>query len=211
MALGTVLLHPAYFPSIAQMAVVAQADTIVFEAEDNYQKQTYRNRAYISTTQGILLLNVPIVHSKDNRQKYIEVQSDSTYPWQSQHWKSLQTAYRKSPYFEYYEDEIAHLFNKPVTSLFKHNVNIHTELCELLEIDTSHTFTKEYDKEPIGIIDARNSIKAKGDLRIVFPEYIQVFSDRNAFTPNLSILDLLFTEGPNAISYLEKLELPYSI
>lgn len=209
MTKGSVLIHPGYFPSITQMAVVAQADTIVFEAHDNYQKQTYRNRAYISTTQGILLLNVPILHSKDKRQRYSEIKADSTYPWQSQHWKSLQTAYRTSPYFEYYEDEIVHLFKEPVSSLFEHNVNIHKELCELLGIDTPHYFTEEYIKEPTSITDARSSINAKGDLGITFPKYIQVFSDRNDFFPNLSILDLLFSEGPNAISYLEKLVLPY--
>ena len=205
---GSVLIHPAYFPSITQMALVAQAEKIVFEADDNYQKQTYRSRAYISHTQGTLLLNVPVLHTKGVRKKYIAVCVENEFPWQSHHWKSLQTAYRTSPYFEYYEDEILHLFKEPVTSLFDHNIKIHKELCELLGIDTPWSFTEEYFKNPTDIVDARESINAKADLGITFPSYIQVFSDRNDFFPNLSILDLLFTEGPNAISYLEKLKLP---
>ena len=207
---GTVLIHPAYFTSILQMAVVAQAQKVVFEADDTYQKQTYRNRSYISHTQGTLLLNIPILHTKGVRKKYTEVLTDSNYPWQSQHWKSLQTAYRKSPYFEFYEDEIEHLFKEPVTSLFEHNVSIHKVLCELLEIDTPFSFTEEeYSKNPTNIVDARASISAKVNFNIMFPNYIQVFRDRNDFSPNLSILDLLFTEGPNAITYLEKLKLPF--
>jgi hypothetical protein len=209
MGKGTVLIHPAYFPSIAQMALVAQADHIVFEADDNYQKQTYRNRAYISHTQGTLLLNVPVLHTKGLREKYKNVGVENDVPWQSHQWKSLQTAYSTSPFFEYYADEIVHLFEEPVTSLFEHNIKIHKELCELLGIDTAWSFTSTYTKEPKDMIDARNSISAKKDLGIQFPSYIQVFSDRNEFLPNLSILDLLFTEGTNAISYLEKLKLPY--
>ncbi|EDM44753.1 hypothetical protein SCB49_14315 [unidentified eubacterium SCB49] len=206
---GSVLIHPGYFPTISQMAVVAQAENIVFEAEDNYQKQTYRNRTLISQAQGTLLLNVPILHTKGVRKKYVEVQVENQESWQSHHLKSLQTAYRTSPYFEYYEDEITHLFTDPVTSLFDHNVKIHQELCELLGIDTPFIFTEEFEKEPKGIIDARNSIDAKVKLDITFPKYIQVFQERNGFYPNLSILDLLFNEGPNAISYLEKIKLPY--
>lgn len=205
---GTVLIHPAYFPSITQMAIVAQANTIVFEADDNYQKQTYRNRAYISQTQGILLLNVPILHTKGVRKKYKDVNVENAFPWQSHHWKSLQSAYRTSPYFEYYEDEIVHLFKEPVASLFDHNINIYKEICELLGIDKPFNFTKEYFKEPNNMVDARESINVKSKLKLTFPKYIQVFSDRNEFFPNLSILDLLFTEGPNALTYLEKLELP---
>ena len=206
---GSVLIHPAYFPSITQMAIVAQAYNIVFEADDNYQKQTCRSRAYISHTQGTLLLNAPILHTKGARVKYKDIGVENSSPWQSHHWKSLQTAYSTSPFFEYYEDEIRYLFEEPVSSLFEHNVKIHKELCELLGIDTQWSFTEEYLKEPKDMIDARGCINAKWDLGITFPKYIQVFSDRNDFIPNLSILDLLFTEGPNAISYLEKLELPY--
>lgn len=209
MSKGSVLIHPAYFPSIVQMAVVAQADKIVFEADDNYQKQTYRSRAYISQTQGALLLNVPVLNTKGVREKYKDVSVENDFPWQSHHWKSLHTAYRTSPYFEYYEDEIVHLFKEPVNSLFDHNINIHKVLCELLGIETPWSFTEEYFKNPTEMVDARISINAKADLSITFPTYIQVFSDRNDFLPNLSILDLLFTEGPNAISYLEKLKLPY--
>ena len=209
MSKETYLIHPAYLPSITQMAIVAQAGAIVFEADDNYQKQTYRNRAYIAQTQGTLLLNIPILHTKGVRKKYTEVHVENAFGWQYHHWKSLQTAYRTSPYFEFYEDDIAPFFKQPVTSLYDHNVALHHTLCDLIGIETPVSFTEEYFKEPKDMVDARNSILAKGDTGITYPEYIQVFSDRNPFYPNLSVLDLLFTQGPNAISYLENLKLPY--
>ena len=98
-----ILLHPAYFPSIIQMIAVTQAEHVVLEIEDNYQKQTYRNRTYIAHTNGKLLLNIPIRHVKNgNRQKTKNVIIENDFPWQSHHWKSIQTAYKTSPFFEYY-------------------------------------------------------------------------------------------------------------
>ena len=143
-----IVVHPSYFPCIAQMAACAQAKTVIFEVCDNYQKQTYRNRARIAHANGELQLNIPIQHSKDGtRQKTAEVAPDNNFPWQAQHWKSLQSAYRTSPFFEFYEDDMAPLFQKRVSSLLEHNLEIYTLLCELLGMDGNFEETHVYQKD----------------------------------------------------------------
>ncbi len=200
----TILLHPTYFPSIAQMVAVAGAETVVFEVHDNYQKQTYRNRAYIAHSNGKLLLNVPIKHSGDGkRQKTSEVVPDASFPWQSQHWKSLQSAYRTSPFFEYYEDELEFLFTEEAGSLLEHNLKIFELLTELIGLEVKTEFTKSYKPE-YAEGDLRKLVVAKKEKAYGFEPYIQVLQQAHGFIPNLSVLDLLFNEGPNTLNYLQR-------
>ena len=200
----TILLHPTYFPSIAQMVAVAGAETVVFEIHDNYQKQTYRNRAYIAHSNGKLLLNVPIKHSGDgSRQKTSEVVPDTSFPWQSQHWKSLQSAYRTSPFFEYYEDELEFLFTDKAGSLLEHNLKIFELLTELIGIEVKTEFTKSYKPE-YAEGDLRKLVVAKKEKAYGLEPYIQVLQQAHGFIPNLSVLDLLFNEGPNTLNYLQR-------
>ena len=207
----TILLHPSYFPSIEQMAAVAQAESVVFEVEDNYQKQTYRNRAYIAHSNGRLLLNVPIKHSKDGtRQQTKDVVTETAFPWQDQHWKSLQTAYRTSPYFEFYEDELAALFDDRATQLLAHNIRIFEVLSELIELNVPTTMSMDYETDP-KITDLRQLAVAKAKKKHSITPYIQVFQEAHGFLHNLSVLDLLFNEGPNTLNYLETLKLNLSV
>jgi hypothetical protein len=204
-----ILIHPTYFPSIVQMVAIAQADSFVFEAEDNYLKQTYRNRAYIAHSNGKLTLNVPIKHSKDGAKlKYKEVMVENSFPWQSQHWKSLQSAYRTSPFFEYYEDELAPLFEKPVEQLFEFNLKIFEILCDLIGIDTYYSFTSEYLKIPKEK-DLRYLVMVKKESEYPIAKYNQVLQKNQEFLTNLSVLDLLFNEGPNTLSYLEEQKITF--
>lgn len=203
----TILLHPTYFPSIAHMAAIAQADLVVFEIEDNYQKQTYRNRAYIAHSNGKLLLNVPVKHNSDgDRQQTKNVEVESDFPWQSHHLKSLQSSYRKSPFFEFYEDDLMSIFTREVTQLMEHNLYIYEQLFELIGIDTKITFSKTYEKEPQQI-DLRFLAKAKRETKVIIEPYTQVFIEKHGFLNNLSIIDLLVNEGPNVLTYLERQEL----
>lgn len=204
-----ILLYPTYFPSIEQMAAIAQAESIVFEIEDNYQKQTYRNRAFIAHSNGKLLLNVPIKHSKTgNRQKTKEVIVENDFPWQEQHWKSLQSAYRTSPFFEFYEDDLEALFTEPVTELLEHNLKIFEVLSELIGIEAEVSKTKAYHPQS-EIPDLRFLVDAKRISNFKPKPYIQVLEANHGFLPNLSVLDLLFNEGPNALVYLENASLPH--
>lgn len=202
-----ILVYPAYFPSVLQMAAMAQAHTVVLEICDNYQKQTFRNRAHIAHTNGLLSLNVPVKHTGgDGRQRTSDVQTETAFPWQSQHWKSLQSAYRTSPFFEYYEDELAPLFEQEALGLQAHNLKILKVLTALLDLDLSISLSEQYHKEPIQK-DLRNLILAKGGRSVNMPAYHQVFEDRHGFLPNLSVLDLLFNEGPNSLDYLLRIDL----
>src|SRR3990167_7681388 len=101
-----ILIHPTYFPSISHFVAMAQSEQITFEIEDNFQKQTNRNRTYIYSPKGIQLLNIPVKHSKLSHQKTKDIQIENDFDWQKQHFKSLEAAYRSSPFFEYFEDDI---------------------------------------------------------------------------------------------------------
>ncbi|AFL81963.1 WbqC-like protein [Aequorivita sublithincola DSM 14238] len=199
----TILLHPSYFPSIEQMAAVAQADKVVFEVEDNYQKQTYRNRTFIAHSNGKLLLNIPIKHNKKGiRKKTKNVMVENDFPWQEHHWKSLQSAYRTSPFFEYYEDDLEHFFKEPIGNLIEFNLKIFEALCEMIGIEIEFSKTLSYETNP-EITDLRFLINAKRTSDFKAEIYTQVHEANHPFLPNLSVLDLLFNEGPNALSYLE--------
>ena len=204
----SILVHPTYFPSIAQMVAVSQAEKVVFEVAGNYQKQSYRTRAYIAHSNGKLLLNIPIKHT-GKRQKSKEVMVENDFPWQSQHWKSLETAYRTSPFFEFYEDELYPLFNEPAERLLDHNIRIFNTVCELIELEVPITYTQEYLKEPENNKDLRYLAKAKNQKTFNLKPYKQVFETNHGFLSNLSILDLLFNEGPNTLNYLQQQEVQF--
>ncbi len=206
----SILLHHTYFPSIVQMASMIQAKEIVFEMDDNYQKQSYRSRTYIAHSNGKLLLNIPIKHTKDgSKQKTKDVEIENSFPWQVQHWKSLESAYRTSPYFEFYEDDLKPLFFKPVTSLIDFNLEAFDLICDLLDLTIEYSFTTEYFKNPTQQ-DLRFLVNPKLKTDFKLDSYFQVLNKQNEFIPNLSIIDLLFNEGPNAVIYLENQELDYN-
>lgn len=204
----TNLLHPTYIPNIATFAVIAQND-VCWEVYDNFQKQTYRTRAYICTDRGRLMLNLPIQHVGKNqgRQRYKNVQLENNYNWQRRHWRTLQTAYRTSPYFEFYEDEIAPLYTQPYTHLLDFNLKSIAIICNCLQIDMPKLKTESFELQPESVLDLRYLVDAKRSLEFAQPAYVQVFGDRHGFIENASILDLLFNEGTNALSYLKNLKI----
>ena len=102
--MNNILIHPSYFPSISHFVAISQCDLVTFEMDDNFQKQTNRNRMYIYSPNGIQLLNIPVKHSKTAHQKTKEIKIENDFDWQKQHFKSLEAAYRSSPFFEYFEE-----------------------------------------------------------------------------------------------------------
>ena len=197
-----VLVFPAYFPSISQLAVMAQAETITFEVEDNFQKQTNRNRTYIYSPNGVQLLNIPIKHSNEAHQKTKDVKLETAFDWQKQHFKSLEAAYRTSPFFEYFEDEIAPIFHKKHTFLIDLNFLSLEIVTKCLGMSVEYNKTSEFFHQT-PLTDFRHLVNGKKDENVLKP-YPQVFKEKNGFINNLSILDLIFNEGRYALDYLKE-------
>ncbi len=202
------LIHPTYFASIAHFVVIAQSHEVVIEMEDNYQKQTYRNRSYIYGANGKLQLSVPIIYSQKNRQKYKDVKIFNEDNWQLQHWKSLESAYKTSPFFEFYEDELRPLFENKEEYILEFNMKCFEVVCDCLQLDATINKTTVYEKEASDKTDYRSLVDSKKERPIILENYTQVFNEKHGFINNLSILDLLFNEGTNALSYLESQKLP---
>lgn len=197
------VFQPTYFSPVIQYIAIAAAGELIFETEDNFQKQTYRNRCYIYGANGKLLLGIPIVHENSGRrQKTREVKIDTSFGWQKMHKKSLASAYRSSPYFEYYEEDVLSVLSKSYTFLLDLNLRVHELVMEALQLEKKTGYTTEYLTTVQE--DQRELANAKLKLSYQLEPYQQVFTEKFGFIPNLSILDLLFNEGPNAQCYLEQ-------
>lgn len=201
-----ILLYPTYFPSISQFAAIAQADSVTFEVEDNFQKQTNRNRMYIYSPNGRQLLNIPVKHSNTAHQKTKDIRIEKAFPWQKLHFKSLEAAYRSSPFFEYYEDEIAPIYFKKHQFLMDLNLEAMEIVYKCLQLPFEYKKTEEYFHEVPQYKDLRYLANGKKDL-YEFEEYTQVFGDKYGYLNNLSILDVLFNEGRYALDYLRRQQL----
>lgn len=204
------LLTLGYCTPIIQYAVMAQAEGVIFEAQENFQKQSYRTRTRIATSTGILTLTVPIKHRADKKQKRqmtFGIQLENKFHWQRDHWRSLRIAYQTSPYFEYYEDDFEPLYHTEYNSLATFNLACQKVILEALQLEIEPTFTEEYFKSPTDQQDLRHLIVAKNETNYGLPEYHQHFIENHGFLPNVTILDLLFNLGPSALDYLEKVDL----
>ena len=209
--LKAVLLHPSYFLTTQSLAAIAQyGDKIVFEKHDNFQKQTYRSRSSIATDQGKLNLSLPVKHEKNIRQ-YSQVRSEEVFDWNKQHLKSITTAYRTSPYFEFFEREFKELFASSAVDLFEHNLKITKYLCNQFRIVFPNKFTESYHKKDSApeVLDLRHLVLCKGTSIIVEEKgYPQVFEERTGFLGNLSAIDLLFNLGPrHGLDYLRQVSI----
>jgi hypothetical protein len=203
-----ILIYPNYFPSISHFVAIAKAKMVTFEMEDNFQKQTNRNRMYIYSPNGIQLLNIPIKHSKNAHQKTKDVKIEDAFDWQKQHFKSLEAAYRTSPFFEYFEDDIVPIFQKKHTFLMDLNLQTMEIVSKCLGLDFPYDETIEFFHEVPNKIDFRSLVNGKKDTN-QFEKFTQVFGEKHGYLNNLSILDLLFNEGRYALEYLKKQTLIY--
>ncbi|TBX64974.1 hypothetical protein EZL74_12535 [Flavobacterium silvisoli] len=203
---NNIIIHPSYFPSISHFVAMSKADVVTFEMEDNFQKQTNRNRMYIYSPNGVQLLNIPIKHTKIAHQKIKDVKIETAFDWQKQHFKSLDAAYRSSPFFEYFEDDIRPIFEKKHTFLMDLNLETMSVVSRCLGFEFDYDETTEYFHEVTDKSDYRGLINGKKDTSS-FEPYTQVFGEKYGYINNLSILDLLFNEGRQALDYLKKQQL----
>ena len=193
-----VVVPVIYFAPVAVYAAMFRSDRIFFEQHENFVKQTIRSRCEIYGANGKQLLSVP-VEKRGNHIPIMDVQISYKEDWQKIHWRSIVSAYRNSPYFEYYADEFQPFFETKTELLFDLNMSLHQVVMKLLNVEYRVEFTEKYISEyGNSVLDLR-----KNDL-ILFPtfQYNQVFEERHGFIPNLSILDLLFNVGPDASEIL---------
>lgn len=197
-----ILIHPNYFPNIHQFTQIIKANNILFEVSDNYQKQTFRNRTYVYGANGKLGLFIPVIHSHKNRELFKDVKISYESNWMDLHLKSLQSAYRSSPYFEYFEDDFIKLYSKKEKFLADFNIKCIKLISNLLDLDLDFKISNEYVEKTNDIIDLRDLSNARKEKKIETPKYIQVFESKHGYINNLSIIDLIFSEGPNSVSLI---------
>jgi hypothetical protein len=195
----TLVTELQYFPPVIAYKNVDQYSNILFEQYEKYPKMGFRNRCQVAGAAGIINLSIPLDKGRDQRGLMKDVKISPVYSWQVQHWKTIQSCYNRSPWFEFYRDDLECLYSKSVDFLVDWNLACFEWTLQTLHlaIDSSLSteFRKEYD--PGGWTDRRNG-RAPVSLR----SYRQVFEDRIGFIPNLSIVDLLFCEGREAVKYI---------
>ena len=194
-------MTPCYFAPISHWKEIINGN-ILWELNKNFNKQTLRNRTYIYGPNKILKLSIPIKHSKESfTLENTLIEND--FQWQKDHWKSIQSAYKSSPFFEFYEDGLRNIYFNNYNKLSVFNIECIKLVYEWLDISTKSSFTKTFKEKYNTEIDLRDMAEKNFDDKFIVKEYIQVFSPNHGFKNNLSILDLVFNQGPNSISYLK--------
>ena len=193
-----------YLPCIDYISGLMQFERVQLEAQEHYQKQSYRNRCYVLSANKVEALTVP-VQQGTHHQSIRDLRVANYQPWQMNHWRCLQAAYGKSPFFEYYVPDIKPVYQKNWTFLFDLNYELLTICLKLMRLKVSLNLTEWYDKiPPVGLFDARSRVKPPNESETyIFHQpvaYQQNFGQE--FVPNLSIIDLLFCQGPTASDVL---------
>lgn len=189
----TVLLSTAYLPNVHYLSQVINCDTIVIEKQENFVKQTYRNRCDIVTANGKLSLSIPLIKQADKElifDKKISYAED----WQKQHWRTIVSAYKNSPYFEFFEDEFKPFYENQFEFLLDYNTQLLQTILHILRVKKQIKFTQTFELNPSQVFDFRSLSDIQKNDTVIKP-YYQVFADKLGFTPNVSCLDALFNVG----------------
>lgn len=192
-----------YLPPIEYFSkLIDNNGNLFIENAEHFQKQTYRNRASIHSPNGKLDLIIPVLKGSKNHTKVKDVKISYDFDWQRLHLMSLQTSYRSSAYYEFYEDDFAIFYEKKWGYLFDYNEELLHLLIKFLKLNVQYKYTNKFETEYLELKDFRNSIHPKRNASDNVNSYSQVFEERNGFLPNLSIVDLLFNQGPQSNKYL---------
>ena len=192
-----------YHPPIEYVTrLIQHKDNILIDKHEHFPKQTFRNRASVHSANGKLDLIVPVIKGSNVHTPVKDVRISHEFNWQREHRMSLQTAYRSSAYFEFYEDDLMPFYERKWTFLYDYNEEILQFLLKALKLNISYTVSSEYNSFYPAMDDYRESIHPKKAPSIELNRYFQVFEEKNGFLPNLSILDLLFNQGPQSSKYL---------
>lgn len=197
------ILSSNYFPCIAYFGILLKHESILLDIGEHYVKQSYRNRAIIYTSNGGLALSVPVI--RRNKTAVKDVLLDSRTDWKKNHWRAISSAYNSSPFFEFYEHDLKNVFFEDYENLVELNYALIRHLCSEIginkKLNTSESFIEanEISTDYRHVLDAKNPTNGSNH----FERYIQIFENKHGFIRNLSILDLLFHEGPETLNYLK--------
>ena len=192
-----------YFPTVIFYKYSYLNLNIVFEQYESYQKMSFRNRCIIAGANGPITLSIPLQEGRNQKTMMKDVKMDGT-KWQAQHWKSIVSCYNKSPWFEFYKDELGQLYSRKFIFLVDWNLTCFEWSMQKLKLSRQVSLTESFEENVAeGTIDLRNKILPKNYEDFELIRYRQVFEDKVGFLPNLSILDLLFCEGNAAVEKLK--------
>ena len=208
-----VLLVTSYWPNLHYFFYVLNASIINIEQFDNYSKQSYRNRTQILSANGVLNLSIPI---KKNKSEKVLNSIEISYKedWQKNHWRAITSAYKNSPYFDFFEEDLKVFYSNKYNLLIDYNTDQLKFIVKVLKQKKNIQLTKQYESNPESVIDLRTIIHPKQSYlsdkllaNKLDQSYYQTFENKISFTPNLSILDLLFNKGLHTIDYLKSIDL----
>lgn len=233
--LSTAYFPPvSYFAAIAQdmeglirrrgdgNSLELSPSVVYIESCENFQKQSYRNRCLFYAADGVQTLSVPIVHEGGTHKHLIsQLKVDYVKPWLHQHKRAIESAYMTSAYFEYYRDELFAILDSCPERLFDLNMSLIRFFIDKIGLKVDLRTTSEYSKDALAVsghgmekvTDLREIIHPKRqntileDMGVAKP-YFQVFASKYGFKSDLSVMDLLFNEGPDSIMFLKSLESP---
>lgn len=202
-----ILLSTAYFAPVRYFSKLVSFHEIYLEQHEHFIKQTYRNRAVILGANGPISLIIPVEKGRGKKIKIRDLRIAYDEEWQRNHWRTIFSAYNSSPFFEYYADDLESFFLKKPKYLFDLNLKITETIMEIMEIPVGMNLTEAFEQIPDNYPNFREKINPKAHRNTDDPyfepqPYTQVFSEKFGFVPDLSILDLLFNEGPSSHSVL---------
>ena len=199
---GKILVSTAYLPPVEYFSLISQADEVLIEVEENYLKQSYRNRCYILSEHGPQLLSIPVYLGSQHKTPLKEIRIDYSKRWQQVHLRAITASYNSSPYFQFYFENIEKIISKKIDFLIDLNMELMESVLKMLKIKIGITYTTNF--KPVGEAenDFRYKISPKKESQFFVKEYMQVFEICNCFVQGLSIIDLIFNMGPEAFDYL---------
>lgn len=199
---STILLSTAYLPPAEYFSLIAASDIILIEKEENYLKQSYRNRCYILSSHGPQILSVPVYLGSLHKTSIKDIRIDYSKRWQQVHLRAIKASYGSSPYFPFYFENLETIISKRIDYLIDLNMELTEAVLKMLKIKTEMSYTANFEASVGSENDYRYKITPKEKSSFRIKEYLQVFNPEDHFVQGLSIVDMIFNLGPEAVDYL---------